>query len=351
VRYWGRSGTAARYLCPGDFDAGGRYCLGFGGSGVDRRFGEELLRVISPLGVRASLRARERLGLQGDETQQALRKQLVQLEYEAQRAFEQYDQVDPRNRLVAQELERRWNAKLEELESLRLRLSGLEAALPPLTEQEEEAILALGDDFAKVWESEHCPVALKKRILRTVVEEVIVDLDDEEKNLRFVIHWKGGGHTKFEMSKPPSGVGRKTDLKDLEIIRRMAERYGDDEIARVLTKLGRLTATGKRWNEARVRSIRRRYSVSGRRRREPDSEILTLAQAAQHVGVSDTTIRRLVKAGVLEKEQVAPWAPWEIRRSALDSDRVRSALDHLRETGKLDLSGDNPTEQYTIFEE
>jgi hypothetical protein len=153
------------------------------------------------------------------------------------------------------------------------------------------------------------------------------------------------------MPKPPSGVGRKTDLEDLEIIRRMAERYGDDEIARVLTKLGRTTATGRRWNEARVRSVRQRYDVPGRRRRQPDAEVLTLAQAAQHVGASDTTIRRLVDGGLLEKEQVAPWAPWEIRRAELESDRVRAALDRLRQTGKLDLSGDQSDEQYTFFEE
>jgi hypothetical protein len=60
VRYWGRAGTAARYGCIGDYDEGGSYCLVFGGSTVDRRFSEELLQVISPLGMTASLAAVER---------------------------------------------------------------------------------------------------------------------------------------------------------------------------------------------------------------------------------------------------------------------------------------------------
>src|SRR4030081_1521984 len=87
VRYWGGSGTHARYLCKGDYDDGGQYCLGFGGASVDRRLGQELLKVISPLGVDASLRALEELSA-GDTAQRiALSNKLAQLEYEARKAF------------------------------------------------------------------------------------------------------------------------------------------------------------------------------------------------------------------------------------------------------------------------
>ncbi|MFQ5505401.1 MAG: recombinase family protein [Planctomycetota bacterium] len=350
VRYWGKQGTAARYLCVGEYGSGGRYCLGFGGSTVDRRFGEELLRVLSPLGVRASIAALERLSAKDDEAGRALRRQLEQLEYEARRAFEQYDEVDPRNRLVSAELERRWNAKLEEVEESKSKLTTLEAQVRSLSAEEEEAIVELGENFAQVWESEDCGAELKKKIIRTVVEEVIVDLDDASDTLEFVIHWKGGTHTRLEMAKPRSGVGRKTDLEDLEIIRRMAERYGDDEIARVLTKLGRRTATGKRWNETRVRTVRRRYGIDGQRRAAGDPEIVTLGQAAKYCGVSVTTIKRLVASGVLKREQVAPWAPWEIRRADLDSHPVCSILERLRATGKLKLGGDDSVRQITLFE-
>jgi hypothetical protein len=125
VRYWGGTGTNARYLCKGDYDDGGQYCLGFGGASVDRRLGRELLKVISPLGVEASLKALEELST-GDAAQRAaLSNKLEQLEYEAKKAFEQYDVVDARNRLVAGELERRWNEKLEEVETTQQRLSSL----------------------------------------------------------------------------------------------------------------------------------------------------------------------------------------------------------------------------------
>ena len=350
VRYWGKSGTAARYLCKGDFDAGGRYCLGFGGSTVDRRVSEELLRVISPLGIEASLQAVERLSSEGDEKRQSLSEHLRQLEYEARKAFEQYNEVDARNRLVAAELERRWNAKLEEVDELKSTLSEMEQDRRSITEQEREILLALGRSFPDVWSDERCPSELKKKIVRSVIEEAVVNLDEATQRLRFVIHWKGGTHTEFEMDKPRSGAGQKTSMDDLELIRRMAVRYGDDEIARVLNKLGRRTGKGKRWNEQRVRTTRRNYSISGQKRSQPDPEILTLGRAAQYCSVSQTTIKRLVASGILNKEQVAPWAPWEIRRSDLDSESIRTIIEGVRKTGRLDLNGVHSGKQESLFQ-
>jgi len=349
VRYWGRAGTAARYGCMGDYDEGGSYCLVFGGSTVDRRFSAELLRVLSPLGMTASLAAIERCSETVSDERQALARQHQEAEYAARRAFEQYDEVDPRNRLVATELEQRWNTKLQAVERLTEALEALAepAALQPA---DREAILSLGEDFAAVWHADDCPKDLQKKIVRAVVEEVIVAPDEAEENLLFTIHWKGGTHTRFEMPKPPSGVGRKTALEDVDIIRRMAVRYGDDEIARVLTKHKRHTATGKRWNVVRVASVRQRYGISGRRHATSDPQLLTLAQAAAHGEVSDTTIRRLTEAGILEYAQVVPWAPWEIRRQDLESEPVLSLLRRVRETGKLDLQGVRSVGQQSLFE-
>src|SRR5438445_3559649 len=182
VRYWGGGGTHARYLCRGDYDDGGQYCLGFGGASVDRRLGQELLKVISPLGVEASLKALEELSA-GDAAQRAmLSNKLEQLEYEAKKAFEQYDAVDARNRLVAGELERRWNEKLEEVETTKQRLSSLNGKRWSLSSDEEERIRLMGENFAESWHSDHCPPALKKMVFRTAIEEIIVRADATNQN-------------------------------------------------------------------------------------------------------------------------------------------------------------------------
>ncbi len=351
VRYWGGRGTNARYLCKGDYDDGGQYCLGFGGASVDRRLGEEVLKVISPLGVEASLKALEELGA-GDAAQRAtLSSKLEQLEYEARKAFEQYDAVDARNRLVAGELERRWNEKLADVEATKQRLSSLNGKRWSLSSDEEERIRLMGENFAEIWQSDRCPAALKKMIFRTAIEEIIVLADATNKTLQFTIHWSGGTHTQLKMERPRSATETATPVEALEIIRRMAVRHGDDQIASVLNRLGLSTGKGKRWNQERVATARRNHSIVGQKRALPDPDRISLSEAARVCRVSHRTIERLVEAGLLKREQTTPRAPWEIRRSDLDAEPVRSIVQTLLRTGKLMLHGGSADNQPPLFAE
>ena len=349
VSSWGKSGTSPRYRCRGTCDAGGTYCVMFGGAGVDRRLTQALLHVISPLGLQASLEAIAGLHQREHEQRHTLEYKLGQLRYEAQRAFEQYNEVDPRHRLVAAELERRWNAKLEEVEVVQATLVALSQHQRALTDDERVTILGLGERFPEVWDSPHCPMALRKTIIRTVVKEVIVNEDAATERLQCIIHWQGGSHTSFEMPKPQWGIADKTAPDTIELIRQMAARYSDEEIARVLNKHGRRTGKGNRWTTNRVGAARRRSVIDGHRRPCPDPEVFSLQQAARYCGVSSTTIKRLVASGVLKRDQVAPWAPWEIKRADLESEVIRQALAHLQAAGKLPVVGNDSATQQTLF--
>jgi hypothetical protein len=350
IRYWGKSGTAARYLCSGDFDTGGTYCLGFGGATVDKRVSELIVALISPHGLEASIAALARLRTEGNDRRGAFERQLQQLRYEAERAFAQYDQADPSNRLVADVLEQRWNAKLEQQQRVERELQSLSETTAALGPADEAAIRALGEDFATVWGDAACAMTLKKRIARTLIKEIVVDLDDDAQQLSLVIHWHGGCHTAFTMPKPLSGaLAHKTAFEDVELITAMARRYGDDEIARVLSKLGRRTGKGNRWTQSRVATVRRKYRIAAPDAAELDPDVLTLAQATRYTGVSDTTLMRLIKASILAAEQIAPYAPLEIRRTDLDSEPVSRIVKHLKATGKLVLDGEPPVEQTSLF--
>jgi DNA invertase Pin-like site-specific DNA recombinase len=348
VRYWGKSGTSARYLCSGDFAVnGGSYCVGFGGATVDRRFSDEIVRVLSPVGIRASLQALDQLGSRHDDRRQAMQRQLEQLEYDAARAFEQYNEVDPRNRLVASELERRWNAKLETLEHARVSVAELDSCRRPVSTEERNALMAFGERFSDAWNHPACPIELKKQIVRSVIEEVLVDENPPGK-LAFIVHWKGGSHTAFEMEKANAKTMSKTTEEDLDVIRKMAPRYGDDVIARVLNKLGRRTGKGKPWSQLGVKTARRNHGIEGRSRSIVDHDVLTLQAAARYTGTSDTTIKKLVDAGLLPMRQVVPFAPWEIQRADLDAERVRTIVEHLKRTGRL-LVKDTSQHQSELF--
>ena len=201
--------------------------------------------------MEASLHALAELSGKEDECASALQRQLDQLDYEVQRAFEQYNEVDPRNRLVASELERRWNAKLEEADNVRERLTELAKEAPKVSADDRAKILKMGEAFEGVWQSEECPGEFRKKIACTIIEEIIAkDLDDH--TLHFLVHWKGGVHTGFTMEKPSMTTTYKTSLASLEIIRKMAVRYGDDQITSVLNQLGHSTGKGKRWSETKA---------------------------------------------------------------------------------------------------
>lgn len=326
------------------------YCLGFGGATVDKRLSELIVELISPHGLQASIAAIARLHTDGSDRRAALERQLQQARYEAERAFAQYDQVDPSNRLVADVLEQRWNVKLEQQQRLERELEGLSETTAALSPADEAAIRALGEDFATLWSDAACSMTLKKRIARTLIKEIVVDLNDAAQELSLVIHWYGGCHTAFTMPKPLSGaVAHKTALEDVELITRMARRYRDDEIARVLSKLGRRTGKGSRWTQSRVATVRRKYRIAAPDAAQLDPDVLTLAQATSYTGVSDTTLMRLIKANILAAEQVAPYAPLEIKRSDLDSEPVSRIVKHLKATGKLVLNGDPSVEQTSLF--
>src|ERR1700730_11991617 len=176
-------------------------------------------------------------------------------------------------------------------------------------------------------------------IFRTDIEEGIVRTNAENRTLQFTIHWNGGTHTQLEMERPRSATETATLMEDLEIIRRMAVRHADDQIASVLNRLGHSTGKGKRWNQNRVATIRRNYSIPGQKRALPDPDRVSLSEAARVCGVSHRTIERLAEVGLLKCEQTAPRAPWEIRRADLNAEPVRSIVDHLLRTGKLTLEG------------
>jgi len=349
VYYVRKNETAPRYQCKGEFDSGGDYCLGFSGRAVEQIFCAELMKIISPMGLEASVEAIDALMSSAQDRRDVLARQFQQVEYEARRAFEQYNEVDARNRLVAAELERRWNSKLEVVAGVKAELERLDAETRPMTEQERQRIMQLGQQFSQVWNDERCPVSLKKKIVHTVVEEVVVSPDESGRILRLVIHWSGGAHTQLEVHRPAPDAAQRTSLEALEIIRRLAVRYGDDVIAQVLNKHHLRTGKGNRWTAVSVHTARRRHAIEGQAHTVADPQILTMGEAARHYGVNCMTIRHLVRQGILKMHQLVRWAPWEIERAALEAEPVQTALRRLLHTGRLTQKGVCSEDQLSIF--
>ena len=162
----------------------------------------------------------------------------------------------------------------------------------------------------------------RKRVLRTVLKEILVRVQDGQ--IQLVLHWEGGDHTAFALSKNKTGEHRwKTDVNTVELVAALARQMPDRSIAAMLNRLTKRTAKGLSWTEARIRTLRSNHDIAVHREGERAQRAeLNLDEAANELGVSKMTVLRMIERGVLAAQQVCKGTPWVIRKSDLQSPAV-----------------------------
>lgn len=351
VGYSGNGGRVPRYFCRGaHINHGGACCISFGGLRVDQAIVCEVLGAFEPMGVQAALDAWAQMQEEEGQKRRSLRLAQERAHYEADRIRRQYNAVEPENRLVAGELERRLEAALQEVTDLETRLTAVEQPRRELSDGERQRLVDLGRDVRQVWDHDAAPVVLKKRILRTVLEEIVVDVTDEPPRIVMWLHWAGGVHTQLVIPKNKTGHHRhRTDRGVIELIRELAKVCDDPAIAAILNRLGYRTGTGKTWIASRVASLRSRYRIPRADPRE-DRPWLTLEQAAGQLGAGRHLVRRLIRGGVLPAKQVVPCAPWVIECRDLAHPDVQAAA-HAAQNGCRNPRAEVPNSQPSLFQE
>ena len=181
-----------------------------------------------------------------------------------------------------------------------------------------------------MWSSPGTEAGLKQRIVRILVEELVVDVDEEKQEIVLLIHWAGGRHSELRVPKNGAGQhGHSTGMQAIEVIRRMAGRFGDGEIAATLNRLSLQTGAGNSWNAQRVYGLRRQHQLPNAVS-QVENRMVTLQQAADRLGVSELSVKRMIEQKVLPATQAVSCAPWEIPLDALSSSAVQQAIDSAR---------------------
>jgi DNA invertase Pin-like site-specific DNA recombinase len=324
---YGGSGTNPRYECSGQR---GRYmgvkCLSIGGATMDRAVSAEVLIALQPVGVEAALDAWDRRQESEDQKCRALGLALDKSRYEANRAQRRFDASDPENRLVAGELERRWNDALQNVAGLETRLDMVRQSVKILNEEDRSQLMRLGNDLDLVWNHPHCPVHLKKRILRTVIKEIIVIEDERPSTIVMTVHWYGGTHTHLEATRRTQGQHENgNDQSVVDLVRELAAVCNDVGSVAVLNRLGYRTGAGNTWTESRVQHLRHTPQIPACPSAQ-ERPWLTMTQVAEQLKVSPMVIRRLIARKILPARQIVKHAPWVIERKDLDLDAVRKAI-------------------------
>jgi DNA invertase Pin-like site-specific DNA recombinase len=350
VAYSGPHGVVVRYECRGaHMEAFERRCISFGGLRVEAAVSMEVLRAIEGHAIEAALDAAEQMREQQQQVRRTIELELEQARYEARLAARRYDAVDPDQRLVAAELEARWNVVLQKVQDLEQKLARCDRETESVGLPDRHVLLSLAQDLPALWNDPSTEMRRKQRIVRILIREIVADLDDTTQETVLLIHWAGGRHSELRVKKGQTGKHRHcTDLQAVEVIRTMASKFPDDQIAATLNRLRLRTGGDNPWNASRVYSTRQHHQLPAFDPQRVTRTEVTLKEAAERLHLSPPSVRKMIEAKILPGTQIVECAPWQIPIDAIDTEVVRREAAKLRNRERVPRNG-TCDEQRSIF--
>ena len=299
-------------------------CLTFGGARIDAAIAAQLLRALEPMAVEAALEAERMLMENQSERRRIVELELQQAQYEATLAERRYAACDPDNRLIAAQLEKSWETALRRVAACEARLAAQDAP-GPIADAPD--LTGLASDLDAAWNAPGTSMRTRQRLVRALIADIVVNVDEVTREVVLVIHWRGGQHSELRVKKPRTGEhGCRTSEEALAVMRSMAGRWSDEHIAASLNRMGMRTGQGKSWTARRVGALRTVHGIHAYRSAVKNGEWLTMSEAAKVLGITHHAVRRLIRDRVLAAEQVVRGAPYQIKASDLLDERIATAL-------------------------
>jgi DNA invertase Pin-like site-specific DNA recombinase len=283
-------------------------CQYIPGDPIDARVVEAFFQALSPIELDAYERALAIQNETDERTELAHRQQLERLRYQAELAWRQFNRVDPDNRLVAAELEQRWEAALralkqkQETETQRQPTPKPLLSLPP---ELKEAFVAVGQKLPQIWPQEILTRENKKALLRCLIDKVVIHRQVQDR-VQTRIVWRGGDITTLEIPVPVGSFADLSTAAEMEKIILELSRKGkpDEEIAEHLTALGhRSPMQTDRVLPSTVQIIRLKHGIFQKRSQSHPRRIdgyLTVAQIAGQLDISPHWVYDRINNGCIQ---------------------------------------------------
>jgi hypothetical protein len=218
----------------------------------------------------------------------------------------------------------------------------------PVSDSDWELLSSLAQDLDAVWEGKQCDERLKKRIVRLLINEVLVDLDEQRGEIKLTIHWQGGVHTELVVPRKKRGSSTRTDTNIIEAVRQLVLISNDEQIAGVLNRNGHLTGRGNRFTRERVVSLRCSHDISVHNAQERiQNGWMTLTEAADHMGISPRTLRLAAEAGEIDGKHPLADGPWVFNKAELETDTARAVQRRVKKRNRVAVP--NPKQQTLDF--
>ncbi len=308
VRYAGPSKRPSYACTRGSADYAEPLCQGLSnGAAVDELVARELLAAVEPAALEASLAAVAGVERQRAELARQWQLRRERAAFEVDRACRQFQACEPENRLVARELERRWEEALKRQRQLDDESDRFARSAPAeLSDGASASIRALAADLPAVWAAATTTPADRRRVARLLLTAVVVTVDKASERVDVALHWVGGVARLHTVARPVARYSQQSDYPRL--VARLRElctgRLNSAAIA------GRLDAEGfrppKRASRFTGEMVRRLTAQLGLARRERHGGTAGLGPdeyrpmgLARRLGISRDTVRRWLRAGWL----------------------------------------------------
>jgi DNA invertase Pin-like site-specific DNA recombinase len=331
VRYTGSRHDVLRYSCwRGFLDNGEPRCIAFGGVPADEAIGREVLRLVQPAAVEAAILASQEQIQKRDQVAAALQRDLEAASYAARRAQKQFDAADPENRLVADELEHRWEQALKHVQALEEKLEQHAQREEQISVPSREEFIDLASQLESLWPD--ADARLKKRIVRALIHEVVVDVDTAAAEVVLLIHWKGGVHSELRFARRRRGQNNAHSAPQvLDAVRVLANVCSDDLIASALNRSNLPTGRGNRWTRERVTSLRSHHKIPCFASERSEAEgWMNQTQAAAFLDISAGALRLAVSRGEIDAQHPLPDGPWVFNRRSLQTPSATDLVQRIK---------------------
>lgn len=343
----GYSGTHLRYTCQRNaVDYGEDICQSLAGRDLDESIGRLLLESIRPASLEVSLAAASDIAKQRADNDRGWRHRLERIDYQTELARRSYAAVDPEHRLVARQLELRWEEKLSEQETLQQEYRRFAADQPrELLASERAQIHSLSENIESLWRAESTTSEDRQTITRLLLDRVVVLVNPTNEQIEVDVHWVGGFNSHHHESRPVDSYKQLSNYSELvaRIVELQSAGTSSAEIAVCLNAEGyrppKRSKTFDKWMVIRLlaglRLERRDTGKSPCDRTHLGTNEWWLSELAMELKMPIATLHRWIRVGWVQARKVAQVrGQWAVHADALELERLTKLRDYRRGWGE-----------------
>jgi DNA invertase Pin-like site-specific DNA recombinase len=331
-------GKKLRYSCNRmAIDYGERSCQSLLGTPLDQLIQEKIMAAMQPSALELSLQAAANIQQEREQQQRHWQQQLERAHYESERAYRQYNAVEPENRLVARTLEKKWEEALSSETRLQQDYEKhLKEQPAALTKSEQLAIQSLASDIPHLWEAESTTGEQRQQIVRLLIERVIVTVQGNTEKVHVCIHWKGGYQSEANFNRPVGKLEQLSYYK--ELIERVADLYMEGNSLAVIANI----LNEEEWqspkqrcpfNAEMVRTILLRKGLVSKKKKRSNNALrkpneLTFRELSERTRIPEPTLYKWMQKGKLTARKDATVSHNGIWLIKADENEIKRLLEY-----------------------